>query len=138
MVTNLFSKTELYEKAIGASSMRQEVASHNLANVDTPNYKRKVVDFEKSLQEAIESTNGLVGTRTNSRHMPIGSVDLNNLEAKVNTDGARNAMRIDGNNVDINVEMSELSKNSIRYNALIQKISGSFRQLKDVIAGGSK
>lgn len=137
MIINNIFKTGLLEKAIDAAVLKNEAISQNISNVDTPNYKRKDVKFEEFLSDAM-NTGGVTGTRTNARHIPIGEVDYSNLNPSITEDGSRNKMRLDGNNVDVNVEMAQLAKNSIKYDALIQKMSGEFRKLISVISEGRK
>jgi flagellar basal-body rod protein FlgB len=125
--------TNLLERALDAAVMRDEAINQNVANIDTPNYKKKKVLFEEYLQNA--GTNGIKGKRTHPNHIPIGTGDDLSAMPQVTEDNSVNKMRLDGNNVDINVEMSELSKNSIKYSALIQRISGRFNSMKSVISG---
>lgn len=137
MVGWLFNNTKILEKAIDGTVMRNEAITQNIANIDTPNYKRKSVAFEKVLSDAMDGSN-FRGFRTDKRHIPIGGTDLNNANITVTEDNAALEMRLDGNNVDIDAEMALMAKNSIIYNALVQKLSGQFKNLKSVISEGRK
>lgn len=135
MLNGIFKGTTILNKALDASWARNEAISDNIANVDTPGYKRKQVEFEKYISDAIDN-NGVTGTVTNENHIPIGKQDINNLNYKVTTDQSNTTMRLDGNNVDIDAEMGLMAKNGILYNALIQKITGEFNKLRMAIKEG--
>lgn len=137
MIKGLFGSTKVLEKALDGSWMRGEAISQNIANVDTPGYKKKTVSFEQALGEAIDSS-GFKGFRTDKRHIPIGSTDFDSTDIKVTQDNASLSMRLDGNNVDVDSEMALMAKNNIMYNTLIQKVSGEFRKLKSVISEGRR
>jgi flagellar basal-body rod protein FlgB len=131
------ANTSLYEKALDASAMRDEAINQNIANVDTPNYKRKQVMFEEFLKSA-QGDSQIVGNRTDSRHIPIGESDLDGVSPVMSEDSSSNSMRIDGNNVDVNLEMSALSKNSIKYAFIVNKLNGEFKKIKSVISEGRR
>lgn len=120
----LFTKGTL-EKALDASWLRNEVISNNIANVDTPGYKRKTVKFEEFLNSEMKTS-----------RIQSGQTALSSSDILVSEDPASLSYRIDGNNVDVEREMSDLAMNSIRYNTLIQRMSGDFQKLRNVIRGG--
>lgn len=121
MLDKILNSKNIIHKALDAVAVRNEVIVQNIANVDTPDYKRKIVSFEEKLREAMENKD-------------FKEHDLDNIEIKVTEDNKNLSMRIDGNNVDINNEMASLSKNTIMYNALVQL--ASFNKLKTVIKEG--
>jgi len=124
------------EKALDASWLRNEVIAHNIANADTPGYKKYRVEFEEELKSALEAST-LKGKKTRPKHLDIGASSIDEVRPRVvRTDGTQ--MREDGNNVDMDEEMTSLAKNAIMYNALVQKISGEFRKLKTVINEGRR
>ncbi len=137
MVGWLFNNTRILEKAMDGSVLRNEAITQNIANIDTPNYKRKAVAFEKALSDAMDSSS-FRGFRTDKRHIQIGGSDLNNANITVTEDNTALEMRLDGNNVDIEAEMALMAKNNIIYNTLTQKLSGEFRKLKSVISEGRR
>ena len=120
----LFSKNNL-EKAVDASWLRNEVISNNIANVDTPGYKRKTVKFEEFLSSEMKTSK-----------IDNGQTQLNSSEIIVSEDYTSLSYRADGNNVDIENEMAEMATNTLRYNTLIQKMNGEFQNLRNVIRGG--
>ncbi|TCP58814.1 flagellar basal-body rod protein FlgB [Tumebacillus sp. BK434] len=126
----------LLERSLDAASLRQKVISNNLANIDTPNYKRSDVSFEQTLQQVLQG-NALSGRRTDARHIQIGTSSVAEVEPEIVTDRTT-SMRQDGNNVDIDVEMTNLAENQILYNALSQRINGKFATLKYAISEGKR
>ncbi len=120
----LFTKNNL-EQALDATWLRNEVISQNIANVDTPNYKRKSVQFET-----------LLNSEMKSGRISRGTSKFANQSIKIVEDPTESSYRSDGNNVDIENEMALLAANSLRYNTLVQRISGDFQKLRNVIRGG--
>lgn len=137
MIQKLYEKNNLLEKSLDASWARNEVISQNLANVDTPNYKRKDVAFEQFLNDSLDKKK-LEGITTNERHIPINSSDIEKIQPEITQDNSDTSMRIDGNNVDIDSEMSYLAKNTIQYNSLIQMINSNYSRIKSVISEGRR
>lgn len=125
MLSNLlFTKNNL-EKALDASWLRNDIISQNIANVDTPGYKRKTVQFEEFLNNEMKTG-----------RISQGGSKLAGSGIVVSEDPSESSYRFDGNNVDIENEMALLAANSVRYNTLIQKMNGDFQKLKNVIRGG--
>ncbi|OGO88560.1 MAG: flagellar basal-body rod protein FlgB [Clostridiales bacterium GWE2_32_10] len=120
MMNNLFSNTKVLEKALDASILRNEVIANNIANVDTPDFKRKAVKFEEMLRNVVNTSGG-----------ENGNVD--SIEPEVYTDLANLSYRSDGNNVDIDTEMADMAKNTMKYNVLISQMNSRFRDLKTVM-----
>lgn len=135
MIQNLYGKSSVLEKSLNAAWARNDVISQNLANVDTPEYKRKDIAFEEFLNDSMGKTS-LEGNLTDKRHIPINSGNVEKIEPALVEDNSDSSMRIDGNNVDIDSEMANLAKNQIKYNALIQMINGSYSMIKSVISEG--
>lgn len=125
MIDKIYGNSRILEKSLDACWLREEVISQNIANFDTPGYKRKTVTFEEYLAEALDTKD-----RKN--------INVNNIDIKVSEDHSNLSMRIDGNNVDIDTEMSSLVKNSIRYNVLIQSLNAGFSRFKSVISEGRR
>lgn len=125
--TNAFDYINVLEKAADAAWLRNEAIANNIANVDTPNYKRQDVDFESVLAREL-GHNRLVDldtkiARANRAHLSVGTY----------TDAASYSYRLDGNNVDIENENVLLAQNQIKYQGLINSISEEFKNLKAVI-----
>lgn len=134
----LFDKNmTIMEKSLNAYSDRSKALANNIANVNTPNYKRQDIQFEEYLDEAINSKSNpkIEGKRTNKGHIEIAQVpNVENLEHVVITE-SEIFQRNDGNGVDVEREMAENAKNNIRYQTVANKVSGSFALLKTVIRG---
>lgn len=130
------NKVNMLKGSLDAYWERQKVISNNIANADTPNYKRKVYVFEEKLREKL-NTRSFDGYKTNEKHMDIGksSLDINDIKGNVKILGDTRS-RLDENNVDVDVEMAHLSKNVINYNTTAQQTLLYMNRLKNVIRGG--
>lgn len=121
----------LLKQALHACALRQEAIAHNIANINTPGYKRIDISFEQFLRKA--QTTPL--HTTNPRHYPLPPSQMANPRA---TAEEHAPMRLDGNTVDIDYEMAQLAENQIRFQALSQMITGRYQSLKTVITGGGR
>jgi len=119
----------LLKQALHACALRQEAIAHNIANVNTPGYRRIDVSFEQFLRAA--RTNFL--QVSHPRHYALAPSQLPAPGAAPDADAP---MRPDGNTVDIEYEMVQLAENQIRFQALSQLITGRYQSLKTVITGG--
>ena len=127
--TGVYSYVDVLGKAADASWLRNEVINNNIANNDTPGYKRKEVSFDNILTTELKS----VHSSLQDLDKTVSNVNLNRLEGRVYTDSVAYSYRIDGNNVDIDTENVELASNEIKYNGLISSIEAEFERLKAVI-----
>lgn len=127
------STQQLIEQSINASSLRQKTISQNIANVDTPNYKAKKTVFKHQLQNAINNQK-LTAYRTDERHLQFGG--NRSTSPAVVVSRRDTIFNHNGNNVDIEHEMSEMAKNQIYYNAMIERLNGRFNSIKTVLGGG--
>ena len=122
----LFDVTfQTLDLALGAAGKRQEVLANNLANVNTPGYKRLDVEFDGMLAKAVDAARA--GDKSALQAMRPG----------VTTDDSV-ADRADGNSVDVDQEMAFLAENNIRYNALVQLSQKKLETLKYVISDGRR
>ncbi len=125
---------DVLKKAMDASLLRQKVIAENIANVDTPFYKRKEVVFEDELKRALSKQKSILPLETtNKRH--IKNVEYNRLpdpKVKVVDDIL---FRRDLNNVDIEKELVDLAKNNILYTGLTRFVSTRFSMLRGAIKG---
>ncbi len=127
--------TSILEAAIGAADKKNQVITDNIANVNTPGYKRGRVSFEGQLKKALSEADGIKGKTTRDKHIPIGDKSLEDVSPKMVRDTSR-FMRNDDNNVDIDVEMAELSKNALQQGALVRQLNGKLGRIKNVIHEG--
>lgn len=135
MIQKLLSNVNLLQKGLDASWLRNEVISNNIANSDTPGFKTSKVEFEKIFSEALERDSNFVGNKTREKHIDIGYSDLAKVKPTV-VKSQTGSLRLDGNNINIEEEMTELAKNTIYYNILSEKISKDLALLKKVINEG--
>lgn len=134
---SLFVNTsiDLLSRALDASQLRQQVISHNIANVDTPYYQSARVTFEDVLQQELANGNAFQGLKTDPRHVTIGLPGRNDLKPEVHqTSGSR--MNNNDNNVDIDAEMALMARNGLWYQGLTQSLNHELRQLRQVITEG--
>ncbi len=125
------STIDLISKALDVATLRQDVISSNIANADTPGYKRAVVQFEEYLHTATEKA---VRMDTTSEGHITGRKE--GLPDPVVHTVRWTSMRRDGNNVDIEAEMSALLANNIRYSALTRGLSDYLTRYRTAIVGG--
>lgn len=120
--------------AISAAELRQQVIADNIANVDTPGFKRSEVLFEELLASRLgRQAPKLVARRTHEKHIPFGGSG-SVVKPRLVTDDST-SMHNSANNVDIDREMALLAKNQLRYNALVQQLNHEISMLRIGIEG---
>jgi flagellar basal-body rod protein FlgB len=136
MSNSLFS-----DDAISAASMalkglaaRQQTIGSNIANVDTPGYSAKQIDFESMLQHTLKgSTSQVSMLKSNKLHLDS---DKSSSSFYSTSNRAGGTYREDGNNVDIDTELIDMSETNIKYQAISQEISSKLLLLKSIAQGG--
>lgn len=127
------SNLNTLNSALQAASLRHQVISDNIANVNTPGFKRSEVLFEQLLAEKMQEpdANQLQVVRTHAKHLPLPlpEAPVAPVIERIDT----TTMRTDGNNVDIDAEMAGMAKNTIYYNAAAKRLGDYFTGLKSVI-----
>jgi flagellar basal-body rod protein FlgB len=128
MFDNVFG---IHEQALLLHGQRLSVLANNIANVDTPNYKARDIDFA----EVLGNTDGgatLPMAMTNSAHMALTDGGLPAGEVKY-----RNPYQasLDGNTVEMPVEQAAFAENNVRYQASLNFINSDIADLKYAIAG---
>ena len=126
--TNIYNYINVLDKAADAANSRNEILSNNIANVDTPNYKRKDVSFENYLEQA------LIGQESLDNRVADVNTHLSDFGGMTYTDHSTLSYRLDGSNVDIDTESAYLAENQIRYNALVEQIGQEFSRYKTVLS----
>ena len=104
MNSGAFGYVDVLKTAADASWLREEVLTNNIANVDTPNYKRQV-----------------------------NEANLSGITTRTYTENTTLSYRMDGNNVDLSTENAELAAEQINYNALIDSMNNEFTRMKAVL-----
>lgn len=125
--TNAFDYINVLDRAADAAWQRNEAISNNIANVDTPGYKRQDVAFESVLQQVLGNN------RYESMDDKVANVNLSRLRGRAYVDYANYSYRLDGNNVDIENENVMLAENQLKYQGLISSINQEFTNLKTVM-----
>lgn len=131
----------LAQEALNKRSLRQDLIASNIANVDTPFYRPKDIDFEEALAKQANEMFGekkpeLKLAKTEGAHMDKYE-DVDSDKATIFYRDGHLAGN-DGNSVDLDVEMSEQSKNGIMYNALVEGLKKNGAIMKLVIDSSSK
>jgi len=126
----------IHEQALYLRSHRAEVLANNLANVDTPNFKARDVDFSSLLQGAKGQSASTFSTasrpqRTNERHLSLNADDGDgDLLYKIPSQPS-----IDGNTVEEHQEMASFAKNAMNYEASLSFLNARFKGLQMAIQG---
>ena len=131
-----FMKTQdILHRAMSASVIRQEVISDNIANADTPHFKRRDVAFESELSRVLTpgGRGEVTASLTHSKHIPFyRPKDYRDVTPIVYLDYTT-TYRNDGNNVDIEKEMVDARENALRYMAMSRRVSDNFSLLASVM-----
>lgn len=113
----------LLEASLDSSMARQKAIAHNVSNLDTPGFKRFLVDFEKQIQHSGEQQ--LAMAVTGAKHINQSAPD----PFKVQRDSSP-GLRADGNNVDLETEMINMVKNDVYFNTALNQVNKKIAMLK--------
>ena len=102
------------------SSMRGRVIANNMANIDTPGFRRRAVAFEARLAEALQSGEQL---------------DADDIQAEIFRPG-NTPVEANGNDVSIDMEVGEMIKNSARYKTYMRVMAKMYRQMEQAMITG--
>ncbi len=108
------SVTDLLNAGIKAESLRQKTIANNIANLETPNYRRIDVKFEELLTKSLDSS---------------GSVDLSEIEPVIYRP-KETQVKSNGNDVNLESEIGQMVKNSLRHTAYIRLLSKKYKQIE--------
>ncbi len=118
---NLFGpQADRLSRAMSKTAERQSLLVNNLANVNTPGYKRKDSDFNILLEDSMDNFDQVVANRTHGA-----------MQAE------KSSLRLDGNNVDMEYEVMSIAQTEARFNSLAELTARYFSGLKNVIRGGN-
>jgi len=127
------------EQALEASSLRHKLISNNIANVNTPGYKRSDVNFAAALQAT------LAGMDPGSKKLPLRATHERHivpartpLATPVVVTDTNTSVRRDDNNVDIDIEMANMAMNTIYYQAVAQMVNRYFANISTAITEGRR
>lgn len=125
--SSAFNYINVLDKAADASWRRESIITNNIANVDTPGYKRQDLDFESLLKKELHRC------KHESLDSKMKDVDLSKLNPTISTESGEYSYRMDENNVDIDTENVELASEQIRYQALTSSIDSNFDRMKTAL-----
>lgn len=116
---------QLARHFLDAAALRQDAIASNLANADTPGYHRVDVsgDFATKLKTSFEAG-----------QLSQGGV-MSDIKPVITEDKDARAVRIDGNNVELEHELLAMNKNSVEYGYLTDVVTYNIKQLKMAISG---
>lgn len=114
----------MLKTGLNVSALRQEAISNNISNINTPGYKANKIEFENYLNHAL---NGSGLKRTHDNHFDI------NPKNQIVTRQKDTEVQDNGNNVDIDYEMAELSANNIYYDAMVSQLNAKYSMVRSVM-----
>ena len=123
----------ILSRGLDASMLRHNILADNIANIDTPGFKRSDVSFQVELQRALAPASRIEMIRTAKRHFETEPTrDPMKVRPRVYAE-TDTWTRNDLNNVDPEVEMAHIGQNTMYYQVLTNRISSKFRTLRDVV-----
>ena len=125
--TDAFNYVNVLNKAADASWKRENVLANNIANVNTPGYKRRDLNFESALRAELGRC------KHESLDAKINQTDLDKLNPSVYTDLTNYSYRLDKSNVDIDSEEVEFASEQIRYQGITAALNNEFNRMKSVL-----
>lgn len=120
MITGIDKSINLLEIMLDVSATKHKVIANNIANINTPGYKKMEVSFAEQLEKVIKDTS-------------VSKFDAFQPKIVVSKEGTNVAIRNDGNNVDMDKEVSALMKNTLSYNVYTQLLAKKMELVKSAI-----
>ena len=131
-----FAKTvDILGRAMDVTVLRNNVIADNIANSDTPNFKRSYVNFESQLKRALasEKIKPSRNFMTDPRHIPFDrTMDYRSVRPERVWDYLTTSKN-NGNNVDIERENMNLLENQLIYQTLATAVAGEFNRVNMVL-----
>lgn len=121
---------EIAKRALDGLSARRDMIGQNIANVDTPGYKAQEVSFEGILKQSLNQSPNMTMKTTNANHLQGSTGGIGAVQVGQRQGGSS---RADGNNVDIDQELTQMTETGIRYQALSQIVSKKLSLLKTLV-----
>ncbi len=131
MAINFDKALGVHQYTLGIRSQRAQVISSNIANADTPHYKARDLDFNKAIQAATSSQNGLSMSGSDVKHFDLTALSEQNYGYRVPNQPDTG----DGNTVDIQQEQSEFMQNALEYQMSLGFLDSKFAGLKKALRG---
>ncbi len=117
----------LLSKSLDYLWLRQSITADNIANAETPGFKAGYVDFESSFKERLDAA------MATGNEKDIGNAILGS-SARIGESTAE-GLRLDGNNVNVEIEMIEIMRNSLQYQYALSAVTSELSRLNAVIKG---
>lgn len=117
-----------YRTYLNLAAFKQKLVSGNIANVSTPGYEAKQMDFQKEFEQAADKGSGIAGAVTNERHIPLGRHPEK--PPRVYTS------RVEGsqlNSVDIDKEVTSMAQNELRFTIAARVLKNKFDGMRKAI-----
>jgi len=134
--TNFGKTVAILQRSMDVASLRREVIANNIANADTPNFKRSTVNFEAQLKRALDDEKTTVRPEaflTDPRHIGFDQkLDWQTVKPVRQLDYLTQSKN-NGNNVDLQQELMEAEQNQMAYSLMAQAASNEFNQLNIVL-----
>ena len=124
------SAINIAQRALDGLSYRKDVIAKNVANDDTPGYLAKEVDFETTLKRTMDGVSSIEQKKTRDGHMSMDDVSQTDFYTVQNRAGG--SLRNDGNNVNIDQELVDMTETELKYQTLSQTISKKLSILKSI------
>ena len=133
--SNFGKSLEILQRSMDVSLQRRRVIADNLANSDTPNFKRSDISFESELKRALESENRrfMEGFLTDSRHIPFNRPQNWRQVTPRKTLDYLSTSKNNGNNVDVETESMMALQNQLSYNLMAAAVANQFQQISLVV-----
>lgn len=133
--SNFGKSLEILQRSMDVSILRRRTIADNLANSDTPNFKRSDINFESELKRALESESRrtMEGALTDSRHIPFNRPqDWRQVGPRKVLDYLTTSKN-NGNNVDVETESMMALQNQLAYNLMAGSVANQFQQISLVV-----
>ncbi|MBQ9443097.1 MAG: flagellar basal body rod protein FlgB [Lachnospiraceae bacterium] len=124
--SDVYNYIDVITKAADASALRNKTIANNIANIDTPHYKRQDVSFSANLQQALKNS------KFETLDQKVSSLNIKKLRGVVYTDNDAFSYRLDGNNVDVDTENVYMAENQLMYQGLTKSLTSEFNHLQAV------
>lgn len=137
MLDKLDNELRFQQGALQLLSQRQDILASNIANVDTPGYLARDIDFSQQLKDAVEnnikSTGDVSLILTSGKHIPAIAPSINNDQLLYRIPDQPSA---DGNTVDMDRERVNFADNTIKYQTSLTILSSQLKNMMSVINQG--
>ncbi len=120
MITGIDKSTNLLEKMLDVSAIKHKVIANNIANINTPGYKKMDVSFAEQVKKLIQDTS-------------TSNFDTLQPKIVISKESTGEAIRNDGNNVDMDKEVSSMVRNTLSYNIYTQLLAKKMEMVKSAI-----